>query len=154
MVSLSYPIDRLDGHCSVLQYCSIISFFYWKKLGIRPLIYPKTSLRFWSFLQGRAGYHPLPTVQCGAGRLSLVACSYQINGFNDTKFSFETSTKLMHQHQHHTIYSYRSSLTIPAPSINNQHQQLEQMIPAPSMEMRSFFLGASRSSSYSPPSPW
>ena len=29
-VSCIYPIDRLDWHFSVLQYCSIIAFLYWK----------------------------------------------------------------------------------------------------------------------------
>ena len=48
------------GHCSVLLYCSIINFLYWKKLRMEPLFCRATSSRFWSFLRGGAGNPPFP----------------------------------------------------------------------------------------------
>ena len=69
MVSLAYPIDRLDGHCSVLQYCSIIGFLYWKSLRIGPYFAPQLPWGFDHFCGTVRGTTPSP--HCGAGRPSL-----------------------------------------------------------------------------------
>ena len=55
IVSLTYPVYRLDWAFSVLQYCSIISFLFWKGLRMWPLFCPATSLRLWSILRGGRG---------------------------------------------------------------------------------------------------
>ena len=55
IVSLTYPVYRLDWAFSVLQYCSIICVRFWKGLKMWPLFCPATSLRLWSILRGGAG---------------------------------------------------------------------------------------------------
>ena len=54
--------------CSVLWYCSIISFLFWRKFRYRPLFCPATSPRFWSILRGGSGRGTPPSPQFGAGR--------------------------------------------------------------------------------------
>ena len=54
------------GHCSVLKYCSIISFLYWRKLRFGPLFCPATSLWFWSFLRGGAERGSPPSLRGGS----------------------------------------------------------------------------------------
>ena len=56
------------GHCSVLYYCSIICFLYWRKLRFGPLFCPTTSPRFLSFLRRGAGRGTPPSPQRGTGR--------------------------------------------------------------------------------------
>ena len=57
--------------CSVLWYCSIISFLFWRKFRYGPLFCPATSPRFWSFLRGGSGRGTPPSPQCGAGNPPL-----------------------------------------------------------------------------------